>query len=899
MREWIVRITDWLRRDRLERELQDELHFHRQQLERDALSAGASADEAPYVARRKLGSVMRAVEASRERWSLPTLDQLQQDLRYAIRGLRRSPGFTITAVATLALGIGANVAMFGVVDRLMFRPYPFMRDPGTVHRIYLVDTRVRGRLIRPGGVEYKRFLDLKHGTSSFSHMAVFAHPMAAIGEGDAARERRIAAVSGTFWDFFDARPAVGRFFTPAEDTTPRGAEVAVLGYAFWRSEFGGRNVIGERLAMGTMSPTIIGVAPQGFSGVSDHEEPAAYVPVTLHAATYRAEDRDTYYTDYSWGWLSLMARRAPGLTLEEASADASRAYWRSWEVERELEPTIGPAEVALPAAIVSAMKTSAGPDPGLEARTALWLMGVAGIVLLIACANVVNLFLARSIRRQRETAVRLALGVSRRRLVAQTLTESVVLSLLGSGAALLVAQWGGGAIRRMLLGGQDAPMEVFTDLRTLVVVVCITLVAAVLTGVGPALLFGRGNLAQAFKTGAREGTYHRSRTRSALLVAQGALSVVLLVGASLFVSSLNHVRGMRMGYDAEHALIVSRNLRGVTLDSARLVQQRRALVQVAQSLPGVEHAAWMNSFPLGSTSSSALFVPGIDSVSRLGQFSYQLTTPQYFRAMGTRVLRGRGFDDDDRAGAPRVAVVSESMARTLWPGRDPLGQCFRFRSDTVPCTTVIGVAEDIVQRENQLGDALRLHYYLPVEQVSSQSGNLLLVRTSATASTQVEMVRKALQATMPGRSYVTVQPLSNYVEGAQRSWRLGATLFVAFGLLALVVAAIGLYGVVAYNITQRMHELGVRVALGAKRVDIVRLVVGQSARLALAGVIVGWTLALTASRWIEPLLYRQKATDPAVYATVGAIMLFVALVAAAAPALRATRADPNSALRAE
>ena len=551
------------------------------------------------------------------------------------------------------------------------------------------------------------------------------------------------------------------------------------------------------------------------------------------------------------------------------------------------------------AAFVSAMRTPAGPDSSLEARTTLWLLGVAGIVLLIACANVANLLLARSARRQREIAMRLALGASRGRLALQTLTESLVLALFGCAAGLLVAQWGGAAMRGTITGLQNTSVNAFTDWRTLGVVAGLALVVAVATGVAPALVASRHDLAPSLRAGVREGTYRHSRARTVLLVAQAALSAVLLVGAALFVSSLNHVRDMRMGFDAENVLIAYRNQRGTALDSAQLVAQRRALVETAQRIPGVSHAAWASSVPLSSTSSTALFVPGIDSVSRLGQFSYQLTTTDYFAVMGTRLLQGRALSDADRAGSPNVTVVSESMARTLWPGRSAVGQCIKLRSDTVPCTTVVGVAEDIVQRENQLGDALRLHYYLPIEQVTPQRGTWLLLRTRLPAGTMIEPVRKSLQSAIQSPAYVTVQPLMQAVEGVQRSWRLGATLFVAFGALALAVAAVGLYGVVAYSVTQRMHELGVRVALGAGRGDIVRLVVGQSAHLALAGVVIGCALALAASRWIEPLLYRQSPTDPAIYATVGAIMLVVALLAAAAPALRATRADPNTALRSE
>ena len=899
MREWLARVLDWFRRDRLERELIDELGFHRAQLERDAVRDGIAGDEAPYVARRKLGNVTTVTEAARERWSIPSLDHLLQDVRYALRGLRRSPGFTATAVVTLALGIGANVAMFGVIDQLMFRPYPQLRDPGTVHRIYLVAGEGTNRRVRSDGVEYLRYLELQRSTTSFSRLAAFAHPMLAIGTGQSAREHRVATISGTFWEFFAVTPALGRFFTPAEDTTPRGAEVAVLGHDFWQSEFGGRNVLGERLQMGPIAPVIIGVAPRGFSGVSDLEKPAVYLPITLYAASGIVGDRPTYFTDYSWGWLSVMARRKPGVTVERASADAGRVHWQSWKAERDMGERMDPVEIARPTAIVGPMKTAAGPNPSLEARTAIWLMGVAGIVLFIACANVANLFLARALRRQRELAVRLALGVSRRRLALQTLTESLVLSLLGSAAGLLVAQWGGDAIRRMLVATQDTDMQLFTDWRTLAAVAGIAIAASVLTGLAPAMLSGRGDLANQLKAGPREGTQRRSRTRVALLVTQGALSVVLLIGAALFVSSLQRAQSMRMGYDADNALFVRRNLRGTRLDSAELVAQRRALVSAAQSIPGVTHAAWIYSVPLWNTASTSLYVPGIDSIERFGRLSYQLTTADFFEAMGTRIVRGRGFTDADREGAPRVAVVSESMARALWPQGDALGQCLRFRSRTAMCSTVVGVAEDIVQRENQLTDAARLHYYLPIEQVNPERGTFVLIRMRADAESQVEMVRRRLQAIMPGESYVTVTPLAEAMEGVQRSWRLGATLFVAFGVLALIVAAVGLYGVVAYNVTQRMHELGVRVALGARRPDILKLVVGQSARLALAGVVAGCLLALFASRWVQPLLFRQSATDPAIYVAIGLIMLTVAIVAATVPAIRAVRADPNSALRVE
>jgi putative ABC transport system permease protein len=824
------------------------------------------------------------------------LDELTHDVRFAFRTLRKSRGFAATVILTLALGIGANAAMFGVVDRLMFRPYAYLRDPSTVHRVYLRAT-YRGTTSTSWHTEYARYLDLKRWSRSFDEWSGFATRPMAVGVGDASRERQVAAVNATFFRFFDAPPALGRYFVAAEDTTPRGADVAVLGYGFWKSEFGGRNVLGEVLQVGNIPATIVGVAPEGFAGVDDANPPVVYIPITTYAGSQPTERTNPkYYTRYNWGWLEMMVRRKPGVTVEQASRDLSQAYVRSWNAEREIEPTTTPVEIAKPNAIAGAMKLGAGPDPSLEARTALWVTGVAAIVLLIACANVANLFLARALRRQREIAVRLALGVSRRRLMMQTLTESLVLSLIGSAAGLLVAQWGGLAIRRLLISSEGASLDVVTDWRTLGVAVGAAMVAGLLTGLAPALLSGRGDLARALKAGPREGTYHRSRTRVTLLVLQGALSVVLLVGAGLFVRSLGNVKAMRMGYDAEPVLLVTRNMRGMDLSDSARAQLGRTLLATAQEIPGVESATWVSSVPFWSTSSTGLYVTGIDSVRKLGRFTYQTATTDYFTTMGTRILRGRGFTEADRANAPKISVVSESMAKVLWPGKDALGQCMRVRADTMPCTTVVGIAEDMVQGD--LTSDKKYQYYLPLEQ-ASPSGGFVMLRMRGDPAAQQEAVRKAMQRVMPGQSYVTTKPFIEIVDEQRRSWQLGATMFVAFGVLALVVAAVGLYGVIGYNVTQRMHELGVRVALGAQARDILGLVVGQGVRFALAGVALGTLLAYAASRWLEPLLFRQSARDPVVYTAVGTVLVLVALAASGAPAVRASRADPNSALRSE
>lgn len=828
---------------------------------------------------------------------MPFLDQFSQDVRYAIRGLRKSPGFAAAVILTIGLGVGANVAMFGVVDRLMFRPYAYLRDPATAHRVYIQQTD-RGVTRTQSGYEFTRYLDMRKWTSSFSQYAAFANQGMAIGIGDDARDENVAQVSATFFDFFTARPVLGRFFTPAEDVPPMGASVVVLGYDYWQHHYGGSpDVIGKSLYVGNVSSTIIGVAPEGFTGVID-VEPALFIPITTYAGSRGGRDGATYYTRYNWGWMSMMVRRKPGVTIEQASADATVSARKSYEVNRSQESGMAPVEVAKPAAVIGAMRTAAGPDPSIAAKTALWVSGVAVIVLLIACANVGNLMLGRAIRRRREIAVRLALGVSRGRLVLQSLTESFILSALGCVVGLVIAVWGGAAIRRMLISPTASSVGVFTDWRTLGLAFGATVLAALFIGLVPAMLGTSSDLASSLRAGGRGSTHAPSRARGILLVTQGALSVVLLVGAALFVRSLDKVKAMRMGYDAEHVLRVQRNLRDITFSDSARIAMGRALLERAQAIPSVEYAAYTTSTPFWSTSSTDLRIEGIDSVSRLGQFNYQTSTPDIFKVMGTRILRGRAFTTDDGPGSMPVAVVSEGMAKALWPGKNAIGQCMRVGGgDTVPCTTVIGVAEDIVQRD-VMSDK-QFMYYLPLAQFRPANGRTLLMKMRGDPRAQIEEVRKVLQAVMPGKTYVTVRPLQDAVDEAQKSWQLGATMFVAFGVLALLVAAMGLYGVIAYNVTQRMHELGVRIALGAQARDILKLVVGQGVAFAAAGIVVGSVLSLIGAKWVEPLLFRQSARDPLVYAFVAALLLLVAVAATLAPAARASKADPNSALRAD
>jgi predicted permease len=821
-------------------------------------------------------------------------DFVQQDIRYALRGLRRSPAFTATVVATLGLGIGANAAMFGVVDRLMFRPLPYLHDPSTVHRLYL-QTTTRGRVLTSTVFPYTRYLDLQRSTTSFSQSAAFSLNNWAVGTGDGAREQTVAAVSASFFEFFDARPSLGRFFGASEDVVPRGAAVAVIDHGYWERELGARNVLGESIQIGRLNYVIVGVAPKGFVGVATERTPAAYVPITTVAANDGPSSIDNYFTAYRWDFTSMLVRRRPGVTPQMATADLTQAFVKSRDAARIQMPTVAPATVAKPVGIAGAVKTAAGPGASLEARTLLWVTGVAVIVLLIACANVTNLMLARVLSRRREIAMRLALGVSRQRLVMQLLAESLILATVGSITGILIAQWGGAALRVLFLTGGDAP--IVADWRTLGVAAACAVGAATLTAVGPAMLAIRGDLATTLRAGMRSGSYQRSRMRSALLVLQGALSVALLVGAGLFIRSQNNVRAIPLGYDADRVLVAYVNTRATRMDSVARVQLHRNLLAATASMPEVDAAAFIDSRPFATTT-ALLFVDGIDTVQKLGRFDLQVTTANYFRVMGTRIIRGRGFTDADRPGTPLVSVVSVSMAKALWPDKDAIGQCIRISADTMPCTRVIGVAEDAAYET--FTDDRHFVQYVPSEQIHPDWGNKMVLRVRGLrAESSVDVVRRGLQRAMPGDGYVTVQPFADLVDAQRRSWNLGATMFVAFGALALLVAAVGLYGVIAYNVAQRMHELGIRIALGAQWRDVVQLVVRQGMSFALAGAAIGTSVALFAARWIQPLLFRQSATDPRTYGVVAGIIVTVALAASAIPASRAARADPNSALRSE
>ena len=887
------RFAFWRRLSSHDADLADELAHHRALIERDLIARGMSPREASGQARRTMGNETFMREEARAVWLGPSLEALWQDARHTLRNLRRNPTFTVGVVLTLALGIGANTAMFTLLDRLLFRPPALMRDPETVHRVYLYRS-VQGAERETGGI-YARYADIARWSTSFSQTAGVALKTLAVGVGEGTQLRDVAIVSAGFFGFFEAPPVLGRYFTTDEDAPPAPAPVAVLSRRLWETQFSGRgDVLGATVQIDAVAYTIIGVAPDGFVGLWPFRPPAAFIPVATFAANRdRADWATTYTTAFGLG---IIARRKPGITIETASADLTHALRRSYMAQNEGRQGATSLSELRPRAVAASVLAERRPEPSSMTRTARWLSGVTIIVLLIACANVANLLLARTVRRRREIAVRVALGVSRSRLFSQLIAEGVLLGILGGAASLVIATWGTSVLQAMYLPGTERASLV-TDPRTLLFTGAVALGVGLLTSLAPMVQAVRATVTADLKSAAREGTYQRRGLRTALVVLQCALSVVLLVGAGLFVRSLRHVRDVPLGFDPESVLVASLNMRDVRLDSAALVTLRTRLLESVVQVPGVSHATLQESIPFAGESSRPIFVTGIDSVRKLGTFYSNTVSADYFRVMGTRVLRGRAIENTDVGGARRVAVVSESMAGALWRGLDPIGQCFRISADTMPCTYVVGVAEDIHAQSIE-AERKPYFYYLPAAQWNPQEGGLF-VRTRGDARALVEGVRRHLQREMPGTSFITVRPLADVVDATLRSWIVGARVFTAFGALALALAAIGLYSVIAYNVTQRKHEMGIRLALGAGRTGIVRLVVLEGFRFALVGIAIGGAVAWASGRFIEPLLFRQSPQDPGVLALVSAILIGVAIVAGCLPAIRAAGVDPRTALQAD
>jgi predicted permease len=890
----LFRLAPW-RRTAIEAELREELWFHLERRAAQFRAAGMSPDAAWEEAVRRFGSLdsagntLKQTARRREagmRWS-DIIDTIQQDTRYVLRQLGRAPGFTAAVTITLALGIGANATMFGVVDRLLLRAPANVAHPESLRRLGF-DVRESGRSFTSNALSYAEYRDLRDSIPGMT-FATYAFPQdMALGRGAAAEKIRGQLVGGPYFELLGTKPALGRLFSRDDVAEPTGQPVAVISEGFWQRHFAGApDVLGKTLPIGQTRFTIVGVAPRYFTGTGVSSIDVWLPLVAAHGL--RFDKSPNWMDSRNMSWLAIITRQTGD------SSSLVAASVRATNVHKAFQPRDS-LVVGKLTPILRRFTAKNSPD----VKVARLLLYVSAFVLLIACANVANLLLARAVRRRQEMAVRLALGIDSLRLATLLFTESAVLAILGGAASLFVVQFGGGLVRARFLSTVNAWSESLVDRRVLAFTLITTFAVMLLIGLAPLLNARRIRLTVALKSSSAGGGRRRSRAHAALVVAQVTLCVVLLIGTGLFVRSLWKVNGLRLGIDTKQVLVANVDLISIGRSDAEIAAAYLRFAERVRALAGVQAATVSMATPFSSTYGAQISVPGLEKPPRVpdGGPYYNAVDEHYLTTMGTRLISGRGITAEDRAVRARVLVVNQSMAQLYWPGADPIGKCVKIGGDTMPCSTVVGVAENA--RRQSLIEGVSLQYLVPLERSPGRDRDrVLFVRVNGDADQMLEPVRRAMQSSAPDLPYANVRPMHSLLEGDFKPWTLGSTMFTIFGVVGLVLAIVGLYGTLAYDVAQRSRELSVRVALGAQSRQIVRLVMRGGVGLVLSGVVLGWLVALSSTRWVAELLYEVSPRDIAIYGGVGAALVVVGIVATAMPAWRATKVDLREAMAAE
>ena len=890
-----ARLARWwqrLRVTRIRAAVDDEIRFHIEE-RADALTAAGLSPEAAAArakeefgnrdeVRKSLTSIDRRMAA--RRWRTAASDVVRQDLRHAVRRLTAAPAFTLLVIATLTLAIGANGAIFSVIDRLFFRPPQGVGDPSGLVRLYhyRVDPSPRA----PGWIHYPGFQGIVTHAPPDLSVTAYSASRSLIGRGESPPAARVAWVAPGYFSMLRVgAPTLGRYFTDREAEVGQSNPLVVISHAQWQARFGGNiGVIGATIELSRRPYTIVGVASRGFTGI-DVDAVDYWAPM----GSYRP---GTWYRQTSGGVRVLVRAegRSPGQIGEIATAGYRAA------APREKSATL----VAAPLA------DARGPAPwSPEVTISTRLVGVAVVVLLIACANVANLLLSRTMQRRGEIAVRAALGASRPRLMRLFFVETLVLSLCAALASCFVSAWGGEAIRQLLLPEINWAGPVI-DARVLAFTLAIALVAATLTGLPIAFQASRGGLSPALKTGVRAGGASRSPGRSALLIAQLALSLVLLVGAGAFVRSLLTVQSIQTGYDTEKLLLLNLRYDDGSFQAARTAELLEQALPRLRAYEGVESVALSGMDPLSGQVANLLFRADAAAIEPRFHYSYRTISPQFFRTAGVDLIRGRDLGPGDVAGAPPVMVINQAMAQGLWPGQDALGQCVRIGSAAAPCVSVVGIVENM-HRDGLIeqSDEPAPMYFMPNAQSTGEFGAARTAIVRAAERRGVTQLAEALLAdlrqSLPNGVYASVTPMVDTPRFKRelRPWVLGSTLFSAFGVLALVVAGVGTYSALAYSVSRRTREMGIRLALGAPPITLLRLVIADGMLPVVIGIGLGLTAANLASPVIAALLYETSPSDPIVIGVAVAVLAATAAFGILVPAHRATRVDPITVLRAE
>jgi predicted permease len=815
---------------------------------------------------------------------------LLQDLRYALRQLRKKPGFTLTTVVTLALGIGANVTIFSIVNGIILRPLPVPHPD----EITVLAAQQQGAPVGVYFLSYPELVDLRKQAHTYSDLFAYGVDLQGLSADNRADHFLASHVTGNYFSALGLKPALGRLFLPGEGETQGSQAVVVIGYSYWQKRFAGNsNVIGKQVLVNGKPATIIGVTPKGFHGTAFALDLDGYL--TFSMAAPADPDMWTSRTDRRW---TVMGRLKPGVNVTQAQSSVR-------VVAARLAEQYPATDKNITVNVVSEPLSHPVPLPNnIIAIVAGLFLFLAVLILLLAGVNVANILLVRAIAREGEMAVRAAMGASRVRLIGQVLTESVLLGALGGAVGIAVGAWATRWISDLRLASAiPTSLDFGLDWRVLAYALTAALSTGVVVGLWPALRVARSHVNETLREGGRSGSagVARHRFRSALVAVQMAGSLVLLIVAGLFVRSLQRAQRMYLGFEPDHILNVVLDPSEVGYDQARATNFYRQLEDRFRALPGVQSVSMAYSVPMGNYSQTArVTVEG--HPQQAGQqppvILFNAVDSAYFQTMKIPLLRGRSFTDSDNEGSVRVAIVNQTLAEQLWPNQDAVGK--RFTSDETKATLwqVIGVAQN--GKYGVLAEDPQPYFYLPIAQ-NFMAMRVLELRTSIAPEALILPVQQQIKNLDPGLPIFLLRTMTDSLAGANgfMIFRMGALLASSIGAMGLTMAVVGVYGVVAFAASQRTREIGIRMALGANRTQVLKLVLRQGVWVVVAGAALGLLVTIGISRQVANLLLGVSATDPLTFITATAVLLAAALYACFVPARRAMKVDPMVALRYE
>ena len=884
LRAWFDRLLGLFRKKRRDRQMNEEMQAHLDLLTERKIAEGMEPGQARVAALREFGGLEQIKEAAREQRVWLSADQFWQDLRFGARMLRRSPGFSALAILCLTLGIGTNAAVLSWIEGILIRPYPAVAHQ---ERMFALNATTRGATGYTG-LSYPDFLDYEKNSTLFESFIVDRIMGTTLSVGDRAERASGGIVSANYFDALGVRPILGRGFRPEEGVGRNAHPVTVISYRTWKDRYDGDpNIIGRTQSLNGIQHTIIGVAPEKFHGTFIGYSFSFWVPTSMQEAFdttgYKLEDRGAR-------WIEGYAFLKPGVTRQQADAELHAISQR---LEKDYPDTDRGRELSL-----SPLWRTPFNQAGNMTSTLAITMAVVFFVLLIACANVSNLLLARSLLRRHEMTMRLALGAGRRRLIQQLFTEGLLLASIAAVGGIAVAYWCRNALVLSFPSPAagiviDLPGQI--DWRVLVASVAICVGATMLFALVPAIQASHVDLSGALKSeaGGVLGGSNRSRLRSTLVLVQVSLSFVLLAGTGLLLQSLQRMQNATPGFSTD-VIISGPDLfsAGYNLERAKALQTQ--LLDRVREIPGVESAtlARLVPFSYGVFSSAPLEIDGYQPApDEQVTVSYNEVAEDYFKTLAIPMAAGREFQRTDDENAVPVAIINETMAEKYWPGKDSIGQRFKVKDRWLQ---IVGVARN-VKYENKL-ELPRPFFYVPTRQNFFVSNNLL-IRTRETPGAIRNALAREIKALDPNLAPVAPFRVQEQVDRKGYTQRLATTLIAIFGAIALFLAAIGLYAVMSYSVSQNTRELGLRMALGAGAPALLRMVVSRGLRLTIAGICLGSFAAFFLTRLMGNLLYKVSPRDPIAFGVAVIVMITVALIACYLPARRATRIDPVRALR--